>query len=45
MASSTRALEWLTGLSDATVMQELKKLTGLSAVDARRDGIHMYYRQ
>ena len=32
------------GLSDATVRQELKKLTRLGVVEARRDGNRMYYR-
>lgn len=39
-----RELERRTGLSDATVRQELKKLTRLGVVEARRDGNRTYYR-
>jgi DNA-binding transcriptional ArsR family regulator len=39
-----RELERQTGLSDATVRQELKKLSRLGVVDARRDGNRRYYR-
>lgn len=39
-----RELERRTGLSDATVRQELKKLSRLGVVEARRDGNRMYYR-
>jgi DNA-binding transcriptional ArsR family regulator len=39
-----RELERRTGLSDATVRQELKKLLRLSVVEARRDGNRTYYR-
>jgi len=39
-----RELERRTGLSDATVRQELKKLTRLGMVEARRDGNRAYYR-
>ena len=39
-----RELERRTGLSDATVRQELKKLTRLGMVEARRDGNRTYYR-
>jgi predicted nucleotidyltransferase len=36
-------LERRTGLSDATVRQELKKLTRLGVVEARRDGNRTYW--
>lgn len=39
-----RELERRTGLSDATVRQELKKLLRLGVVEARRDGNRAYYR-
>jgi DNA-binding transcriptional ArsR family regulator len=39
-----RELERQTGLSDATVRQELKKLSRLGVVEARRDGNRTYYR-
>jgi DNA-binding transcriptional ArsR family regulator len=39
-----RELERRTGLSDATVRQELKKLTRLRVVEVRRDGNRTYYR-
>lgn len=39
-----RELERRTGLSDATVRQELKKLSRLGVVEARRDGNRRYYR-
>jgi DNA-binding transcriptional ArsR family regulator len=39
-----RELERRTGLSDATIRQELKKLTRLGVVEARRDGNRRYYR-
>lgn len=39
-----RELERRTGLSDATVRQELKKLKRLGVVEARRDGNRTYYR-
>lgn len=39
-----RELERRTGLSDATVRQELKKLTRLGVVEARPDGNRTYYR-
>lgn len=39
-----RELERRTGLSDATVRQELKKLTRLGVVEVRRDGNRTYYR-
>lgn len=39
-----RELERRTGLSDATVRQELKKLSRLGVVEARRDGNRTYYR-
>ena len=39
-----RELERRTGLSDATVRQELKKLSRLGVVEARRDGNRAYYR-
>ena len=39
-----RELERRTGLSDATVRQELKKLTRLGVVEARRDDNRTYYR-
>jgi len=39
-----RGLERRTGLSDATVRQELKKLSRLGVVEARRDGNRAYYR-
>jgi DNA-binding transcriptional ArsR family regulator len=38
-----RELERQTGLSDATVRQELKKLTRLGVVEARQDGNRTYY--
>ena len=37
-------MERRTGLSDATVRQELKKLTRLGVVEVRRDGNRTYYR-
>jgi DNA-binding transcriptional ArsR family regulator len=39
-----RELERRTGLSDATVRQELKKLSRLGVVEARRDGNRTCYR-
>lgn len=39
-----RELERQSGLADATVRQELKKLTRLGVVEARRDGNRTYYR-
>ena len=39
-----RELERQTGLSDATVRQELKKLSRLGVVESRRDGNRTYYR-
>jgi DNA-binding transcriptional ArsR family regulator len=39
-----RELERRTGLSDATVRQELKKLSRLGVVEARQDGDRTYYR-
>lgn len=39
-----RELERRTGLSDATVRQELKKLSRLGVVQARPDGNRTYYR-
>jgi len=39
-----RELERQSGLSDATVRQELKKLTRLGVVEVRRDGNRTYYR-
>lgn len=39
-----RELERQTGLSDATVRQELKKLSRLGVVKMRRDGNRAYYR-
>lgn len=39
-----RELERRAGLSDATVRQELKKLTRLGVVEVRRDGNRTYYR-
>lgn len=39
-----RELERRSGLSDATVRQELKKLTRLGVVEVRRDGNRTYYR-
>lgn len=39
-----RELERRTGLSGATVRQELKKLTRLGVVEARREGNRTYYR-
>ena len=39
-----RELERRSGLSDATVRQELKKLTRLGMVEVRRDGNRTYYR-
>lgn len=39
-----RELERQTGLSDATVRQELKKLARLGVVEVRRDGNRTYYR-
>src|SRR5882757_9394994 len=39
-----RELERQSGLADATVRQELKKLTRMGIVQARRDGNRTYYR-
>lgn len=39
-----RELERQTGLADATVRQELKKLTRIGVVESRRDGNRTYYR-
>jgi DNA-binding transcriptional ArsR family regulator len=39
-----RELERQTGLSEATLRQELKKLTRLGVVEARQDGNRTYYR-
>jgi DNA-binding transcriptional ArsR family regulator len=39
-----RELERQSGLADATVRQELKKLTRIGVVEARRDGNRTYYR-
>lgn len=39
-----RELERQSGLADATVRQELKKLTRLGVVEVRRDGNRTYYR-
>jgi DNA-binding transcriptional ArsR family regulator len=38
-----RELERQTGLSDATLRQELKKLTRLGLIEARQDGNRTYY--
>jgi len=39
-----RELERQSGLADATVRQELKKLTRIGVVEVRRDGNRTYYR-
>jgi DNA-binding transcriptional ArsR family regulator len=39
-----RELERQSGLADATVRQELKKLTRIGVVEARQDGNRTYYR-
>jgi DNA-binding transcriptional ArsR family regulator len=39
-----RELERQTGLADATVRQELKKLSHIGVVESRRDGNRTYYR-
>lgn len=38
-----REIERQSGLADATVRQELKRLSGLGVVKARQDGNRMYY--
>ena len=39
-----REIERQSGLADATVRQELKRLSGLGVVEARQDGNRTYYR-
>jgi predicted nucleotidyltransferase len=39
-----RGIERQSGLADATVRQELKRLSGLGIVEARQDGNRTYYR-
>jgi DNA-binding transcriptional ArsR family regulator len=39
-----REIERQSGLADATVRQELKRLSGLGIVEARQDGNRTYYR-
>lgn len=39
-----REIERQSGLADATVRQELRRLSGLGIVESRQDGNRMYYR-